>query len=324
MRLPTTTTLVDHRLSASVKALLWGLHRFHLNDVSEIIIVDWVADTAQTLSNALELSMVWKEYSVFLGHQLGINVRIMQVNQEETWQFVHPPLTRLSEVHALNAAAQRAHGSYLLRLDQDTAVGSRFFRFLQAERRLGWPHLYQPWFASRRDMDEQQTAAALQDPVSLLDQSAENFSIWHGSLENEETMSGAVGVLGVPAWLWRALRGYDEHYVGYGSMELELFDRLKTVADTLSISAKCDVVCPFYHLDHPREDSGNRNDNVLIWNTEDRPLFNNSLTWGLSAMNIPEHVVFPTVDSVDGRIKDLSSVLSPAKEKRQGLRSYFG
>lgn len=278
------------RLSASVKALLWGLHRYSLDDVSEIIIVDWVGNANSTLINAPELIAVWKDYSSFLGEHKGLKIRVLQVNQIETEQFVQPPLTRMSEVHALNAAAQRAHGSYLLRLDQDTAVGSGFFQFLQSERQQGWPHLFQPWFGGRRDMDEQQTAAALEDPVSLLDQPPDDVSFWRGSLHDEKTMSGAVGVLGVPTYLWRAMRGYDEHYVGWGHMELELFDRMKLVADTLSISEKCVVAAPFFHLDHPRDDSEHRAQNTFP--SDQRPFWNNSLTWGLAAMSLPERV-FP-------------------------------
>ena len=71
---------------------------------------------------------------------------MLAVNQEQTMHHVHPPLARMSEVHALNAASQRARGSFLLRLDQDTLVGPSFMRFLRAEMLASWPHIHQPWF----------------------------------------------------------------------------------------------------------------------------------------------------------------------------------
>ncbi len=61
---------------------------------------------------------------------------------------------RMSEVHALNAAAQRARGSFLLRLDQDTLVGPSFMRYLRAEMSASWPHFHQPWFGEGNVMSK--------------------------------------------------------------------------------------------------------------------------------------------------------------------------
>ncbi len=291
------------RLGASLKALLWGLCEYELAKISEIIIVEWTSvSVTQHICDSPEMDIVChsddkecgdvsnSEASFIVGQVL---LRVLAVNQEQTMHHVHPLLTRMSEVHALNAAAQRARGSFLLRLDQDTLVGPSFMRFLRVEMFASWPHIHQPWFGGRRECDEQTSQLTIEDPVAFLLTENDTVSSWAGS-DSEHKMGGPVGVLGLPAWLWRAIRGYDERYIAWGHMELEMYSRLTFVAEVLPLSRHTDMSIPFYHLAHNKsslaEPTRPENSFPNYLEAPDRLCVStvNSKTWGLASMNIPE------------------------------------
>lgn len=284
------------RLAASLQALLWGLHQYSLDKVSEVIVVDWVSSKEmQPLFDTPELTKVWQHYTKFGSRT---RIRILTIYQEDASAFVVDPLQRLSEVHALNAAAQRARGSFLLRLDQDTLVGTSFFRFLANEKEAAWPHHHQPWFAGRRECDPQQSDEVIRDPVKFVSDAGDNVVSGDGS-SHENLMGGPVGVVGLPAWLWRLVQGYNERYVKWGHMEHELFLRLTTLTDVLPLSKYTDVSTPFYHIHHHKATAadGDRQSNEFHDFGQNaaqaRAAFNNSLAWGLAEMQIPERVVLP-------------------------------
>ena len=291
------------RLGASLKTLLWGLCEYELANISEIIIVEWTSVlVTQHICDSPEMDIVCRSDNKECGDVSNsdasfsagqVLLRVLAVNQEQTRHHVHPPLTRMSEVHALNAAAQRARGSFLLRLDQDTLVGPSFMRFLRAEMLASWPHIHQPWFGGRRECDEQTSQLTIEDPVAFLLTENDTVSSWAGS-DSEHTMGGPVGVLGLPAWLWRAIRGYDESYIAWGHMELELYSRLTFVAEVLPLSRHTDLSIPFYHLAHNKsslaEPSRPENNFPNFLDAPDKLRVStvNSKTWGLASMNIPE------------------------------------
>ncbi|KAA6419647.1 MAG: hypothetical protein FRX49_10371 [Trebouxia sp. A1-2] len=82
-----------------------------------------------------------------------------------------------------------------------------------------------------------------EDPVTFLQTENDTVSSWAGS-DSEHKMGGPVGVLGLPAWLWRAIRGYDERYIAWGHMELEMYSRLTFVAEVLPLSRHTDIFRP--------------------------------------------------------------------------------
>ena len=107
--------------------------------------------------------------------------------------FVSPPLVKLSELHVLNAAAQRANGSYLLRLDQDILVGmSLLLFFSQAERAGHWPYLHQPWCSGRRNCDERHALDAPDDPAGCTESVGHDIGSSDGAA-NGGLMAGSVG-----------------------------------------------------------------------------------------------------------------------------------
>ncbi len=144
----------------------------------------------------------------------------------------------------------------------------------------------------RRECDEQTSQLTIDDPVAFLLTENDTVSSWAGS-DSAHKMGGPVG-LGLSAWLWRAIRGYDEHYIAWGHMELELYSRLTFVAEVLPLSRHTDMSIPFNHLAH------NKSSLAELARPEDSfPSFLeapdrlrvstvNSKTWGLASMNIPE------------------------------------
>ena len=289
------------RLAASLKALLWGLREHDLEQVSEIMIVEWVSRSVRTrVCEAPEMQQICQaknnetpgtDATALEG---GVTLRILTVDQDRTINLVQPALARISEVHAYNAAAQRAKGSYLLRLDQDTVVGPSFMRFLQSEMRAAWPHVHQPWFGGRRDCDESTSEHILQDPITFLQEVDIETSLvaW----DSETSMGGPVGIMGLPAWLWRAVRGYDERYVAWGHMELELYNRLSHVSSVMPVSNYTDVSYPFYHIMHNKSTLSEPVRQANSFHEFTKPVDrlgvskSNSMLWGLASMHIPEEV----------------------------------
>ena len=97
--------------------------------------------------------------------------------------------------------------------------------------------------------DEQTSQLTVEDPATFLLTENDTVSSWAGS-DSEHKMGGPVGVLGLPAWLWRANRGYDESYIAWGHMELEMYSRLTFVAEVLPPSRHTDMSIPLQHLAH--------------------------------------------------------------------------
>ncbi len=287
------------RLAASLEALFWGLHEYNLEQVSEIVLVEWISQSVtKRVCDAPELNRFChpiSTHSTQLSTSEAITIRILTIDQEKTAAFVQPALTRVSEVHSLNAAAQRARGCYLLRLDQDTIVAPSFMRFLQTEMASSWPHIHQPWFGGRRDCDDAASEDLLEDPVHFLLQVEKEASPVDWQLER--VMGGPVGVLGVPAWLWRAIRGYDERYVAWGHMELEMYSRLSQVTDVMPLSNYTDMTSPFFHIAHNKSTSAEpvRQINSFHDFTKSKDRMgvsrSNSRTWGLASMHIPEQTL---------------------------------
>jgi hypothetical protein len=117
----------------------------------------------------------------------------------------------ISEVHALNYAIRHhVRGEMVLRIDQDTVVGSAFFRYLSLEKRREWPAVAdgKMWWGTRRDTDAQGAKALLESP--------EQFIAEHGmgvAPDRREDGRGAVGVFGMPLAKWVHAKGYNEHFL---------------------------------------------------------------------------------------------------------------
>jgi hypothetical protein len=147
------------------------------------------------------------------------------------------------EVLALNAAARRARGTYIGRIDQDTLVGERFLRWFFEPREGRDTTLL---FANRRSIPYR--FAALCPPMPIVDRFLRQF----GSRLHIET--GRVFYrIDVGIWLlhrdvWRACGGYDERMIYMNDMEIDMVHRLVSAYPLVDLGKLVDY--DFYHLDH--------------------------------------------------------------------------
>eukprot|EP00467_Chlorarachnion_reptans_P025554 CAMPEP_0114531744 /NCGR_PEP_ID=MMETSP0109-20121206/26236_1 /TAXON_ID=29199 /ORGANISM="Chlorarachnion reptans, Strain CCCM449" /LENGTH=278 /DNA_ID=CAMNT_0001714643 /DNA_START=1591 /DNA_END=2427 /DNA_ORIENTATION=+ len=204
----------------------------------------------------------------------------------------------LSEVHALNLAAREAVGSMLLRIDQDTMVGSEIFSWLKRENVRHWllndncplsPKKFRNkwWWSGRRDSRPEHYSAIIQDPVGFTDERIQNVDRWAssdpflGKLSESRNGKGAVGVFGAPKKWWHMLCGYDEHMTGWGHMELEYIHRLNLLGDVFNIDDELAIIQPFIHIFHSREQQKPTNELPRIDNN-----FPCNERWGMKGAKI--------------------------------------
>ena len=157
------------------------------------------------------------------------------------------------EVLALNAAARRARGDYIGRIDQDTLVGKRFleifFELYEGNRRLKVPLEAALLFANRRDVPYR---FAVRSPSF---RSTDRFVHWFGRFLRIEVPRppipfylASVGIWLVNRTLWNECGGYDERMIYMNAMETNMIVRLMMRYEMVNLGALTDY--DFYHLEH--------------------------------------------------------------------------
>ena len=205
------------------------------------------------------------------------------------------------EVLALNAAARRARGTYIGRIDQDTLVGERFLRWV-FESGLTRPALQEKalFFANRRSIPYRLTSGSpsLRQVTRFVRLFGAMLPVWR---ENASTgnvfWTSYVGIWLVHRDLWHECGGYDERLIYYNEMETDMICRLRQkyrIVDLGELTSH-----DFYHLEHyhPRRSWFARSHaiknaavdpatptNVLQPNTE---------TWGLREHNLTAQPIVP-------------------------------
>ena len=101
------------RLETSINLALLNAQDADFLDKLEIVVSDWGSEVP--LSEVLDLVPEAKSTVKFI----HVPPDIAEVKQKDS---------KFPEVIALNAAARRASGEYIGRIDNDTVVGSDFFR----------------------------------------------------------------------------------------------------------------------------------------------------------------------------------------------------
>jgi hypothetical protein len=197
------------------------------------------------------------------------------------------------EVLALNAAARRARGEYIGRIDQDTLVGARFLetfdRLHTGEQSLPVPLDSALLFSKRRDI-----------PFEF---SVRSPSMWAVTqfirrfepllrVEREEDLpwyAASVGIWLLHRNLWDESGGFDERMIYMNNMERNMIERLTMKYELFNLGEL--VGHPFYHLDHypPR---GGRATSVYRKANPKAPFANpeilnpNGTDWGLSQCSL--------------------------------------
>jgi len=162
------------------------------------------------------------------------------------------------EVLALNAAARRAHGDYIGRIDQDTLVGERFlnlfFELIERKRTLGaqgaTPETAM-FFANRRSIPYRFAAASpsLRCVTRFVRVFGQRLAVWRANpIAGDVFWTSYVGIWLAHRNLWHECGGYDERMIYYNWMETEMICRLARKHTMVNLG---ELTCDdFYHLEH--------------------------------------------------------------------------
>lgn len=226
------------RLQTALNYLAHNVHALDRMGDVKVVVTDWGSEVP--LHTALELSPVAARMVSFvvvppaLAHEL----------QKDS---------PFSEVHALNAAARRASGQYIGRIDQDILVGKRFlntfFELYEGTQQLDVPLHQALLFANRRRIPYR---FAVRCPSLWV---VERFVRWFGRSFWIEQLYPAhlfyfsfVGLWLCHRDLWHECGGYDERLVYMNEMESDMIARLLQKYEMVNLGKLVDY--DFYHLEH--------------------------------------------------------------------------
>jgi hypothetical protein len=265
-RLETTLNYVTEQIEALRRA----------KDV-EVIVADWGSEVP--LRSVLQLIPA----AVGLVSLIHVPPDLARLLQEDS---------PFPEVLALNAAARRARGTYIGRIDQDTLVGRRFLQIffdLHEQRRQIEAPLESTLLFSNVRMVPYRFAARF-PPLPVVKHFIDRF----GSRLKVELTSRkpfywhSVGIWLLPRTLWDECGGYDEAMLYMNDMEINMIHRLMQKYKLVNLGSI--VGYDFYHLEHyhpwvPRRSSVYRKVNAD--HRDRREIFHpNKGGWGLAEYSL--------------------------------------
>lgn len=270
------------RLETSINLALQNAQDANFLDKLEIIVSDWGSEVP--LSDALNL-VTEAEGRVKFVHVPG---DVAKAEQKDS---------KFPEVIALNAAARRATGQYIGRIDNDTVVGPDFFRKFE---RL---HKNNPsdeldltdsfLFVERKSVPYRISRLSLPLPLicSFIKCFSKLFKVESAKEWGRAFWWSPVGIMIFHRDIWKATQGYDERLIYWGWMEGDLALRLGQKHKIVEFSKF--VGHQFYHLEHYsnlveyKDRNGTatpRKKNPVI--TENLSYMVNSESWGLKNYNM--------------------------------------
>ena len=270
------------RLETSINLALQHAQDANFLDKLEIIVSDWGSELP--LSDALNL-VTEAEGRVKFVH---VPPDIAEVEQKDS---------KFPEVIALNAAARRASGEYIGRIDNDTAVGPDFFRKferLQKNNPSDELDLTDSFlFVERRSVPYRISRLSLPLPLicSFIKSFSNLFKVESAKDWGREFWWSPVGIMMFHRDIWNATQGYDERFIYWGWMEGDLALRLGQKHKIVEFSKY--VGHDLYHLEHYsnlveyKDRNGTatpRKINPVI--TENLSYMVNSESWGLKNYNM--------------------------------------
>jgi hypothetical protein len=208
-------------------------------DKLEIIVSDWGSD--EPLSEALSLVPEAEGRVIFV----HIPPAVARKEQKDS---------KFPEVLALNAAARRASGEYIGRIDNDTVVGPNFFRCLDNLQLKGSANeidLKDSFlFVERKSIPYRISKLSL--PLHQIKRFIKFFKncfkLESATEWGREFWWSPVGIMMFHHDIWKASRGYDERLIYWGWMEGDLALRLGQKHKVIEFSKF--VGHDFYHLEH--------------------------------------------------------------------------
>ena len=239
----------------------------------EVIVTDWGSDIP--LQNALRLSPAAAKIVSFL----AVPPELARELQKDS---------PFPEVLTVNAAARRANGQYIGRIDQDTLVGKRFletfFDLHEGRRKLPVALPSALMFANQRMVPYR--FAVRCPPFWAVDRYIGSFG---RSLKIELTPLRAFYAHGVGLWLihrdlWDECGGYDERMIYPNEQEINMIARLIKRYEMVDLGKLVDY--DFYHVEHyhslePRRSARYRKVNPRMPFSKPDRLNPNGTDWGL-------------------------------------------
>jgi hypothetical protein len=246
-----------------------------LDDV-EIVVGDWGSETP--VRDALSLTSEAARITRFV----TIPPEIARAEQKDS---------PFPEVLALNAAARRARGEYIGRIDQDILVSAHFlekFFWLAEKQRLLVPFDKAVLISNRRNIPYR-VAVSLPSLAVVA-----RYIRWFGRYLPRMDPPPAhlfyqcwIGILLMHRDIWHECGGYDESFIYMDFMEMDVILRLSSRYQVVDLGQLVD--CAFYHLNHERprvtRHVNRYRRKVNPWRTlDDMPeeFAPNSAEWGLA------------------------------------------
>jgi len=202
----------------------------------EVIVTDWGSEAP--LKTVLNLSRTAAQMVKFL-EVPGLIASEVQKDSP------------FAEVLALNAAARRASGEYIGRIDQDTLVGEQFLRtfFAWVEGKDAPPFDLKTtfMFCERREIPFRfvSRGPSLGAVARYVKYCGRRLII---EKHPPEFFHSPVGIMILHQQLWQACGGYDERFLYWGWMETDLAYRLRASHAVIDLGQA--VGHDFYHLEH--------------------------------------------------------------------------
>ena len=274
------------RLETSINLALVNAKKAGVLNQLEIIVSDWGSEIP--LRDVLQL----------VPEAEG---RVKFIHTPEDIAIIEQKDSKFPEVIALNAAARRASGEYIGRIDNDTVVGAEFFR------KFAKLHENNPTdefdlkdsflFVERRSVPYRISRLSL--PLSqinwFINTFRKFFKIESATDWGKEFWWSPVGIMMFHRDIWNVCRGYDEKLIYWGWMEGDLALRLNQKHQIVEFSNY--VGHDLYHLEHYSNLVEYKDRNGAATprkkNTPKLEGLNyneNSHSWGLGNYNIPLQV----------------------------------
>lgn len=227
------------RLETSINLALLNARDANFLDKLEILVCDWGSDIP--LSEVLNLVP-------------EANSRVKFVHVPPVVAKVEQKDSKFPEVIALNAAARRAKGEFIGRIDNDTIVGEEFFKKF-SEYANG--HVYFPYdlnssflFVERRSVPYRFTKKSpeLKLVQLYLKLTGQSLKIETSRDYGRPYWWSPVGIMLFHRDIWYETRGYDEKLIYWGWMEGDLAIRLEQKHKLVDF--RDFVGNHLYHLEH--------------------------------------------------------------------------
>ena len=225
------------RLQIALNYLGQTVHQLGREGDVEVIVADWGSEIP--LRDVLKLTQEAARIVSFL----LIPPEIARLKQKDS---------PFPEVLALNAAARRAKGEYIGRIDQDILVGRQFlntFFWLHEKQRMIVPLNKAVMLSNRRRIPYR--FATLCPSFHSVDR----YLRWFGKYLPQSApppplyaYMSYIGILLFHRDLWYQCGGYDEQFIYMDCMEYDIILRL--VKKNIFVNLGEIVNYDFYHLDH--------------------------------------------------------------------------